>query len=420
MKKYLFLFAIALMAFTVGCEKSDDTPTPPSIIDGIELPVSNPDSPTFAGSPVTIKGKGFTAESEIWLRVAVKSGEDVKATVTAFTETSITFTTPDVEGSQSVVLKQDGKEQVLGEMFLAKAKELADAKFYSFRNEYNETNEAATQVVSEINKTTGELTQIKTLTELQSLINVVAIDKTVYGISDSGTTGVVWFNTDTKASGVIAESLDSPILGAINGKLHALILSNENLSLVKINTETGATTEKANFGAFQIAGYDETDVYSEAFTYNSKSNTIYIQAEGYSTTTEESVYPVVSLDLESKKILSSTTLIGGDGGDYEYYFFERDEEIYINQSEYREDIVGEETVDSGSSTIYKLNQTDLTFGDKITEYSDQIGWDLIYDEKDDILYLDGSNNYFDTYSFATKESKRINTTDEIGSFVMIR
>ena len=415
--KNLFLFGAILALCFTSCSKDDDNNvTPDAPIAGVELPESDPTNPTAAGSPVTIKGKGFTKASEIWFRVAARSTSDVKATVTAFTQTSITFTAPDVEGSQSIVLKQDGKEQVLGEMFLAK--ELADAKLYSFRSEYDENYNPKPLVISEINKTTGELTQIITSTELKSLFNIVAIGETVYGISEDIETGIAWFNTETKESGVIAESLDFSCLGVINGKLHALILSNDNnLLLSEINTETGAITEKANFGALQIAGYNELDVDSDVFTYNSKLNAICITVGGYSTTTDEFVCPVASLYLETKQMTFSKTLLGDD---FDNYFFERAGEIYINQSEYREDVVNGETVQSGSSTIYKLNQTDLTLGDKITEFSDQIGWELIYDVKDDILYLEGSNNYFDTYSFATKESKRINTTDKIGSFVMIR
>lgn len=41
---------------------------------------------------------------------------DVKATVTEVTATGITFITPDVYGNQSVLLKEDGKEYLLGTM----------------------------------------------------------------------------------------------------------------------------------------------------------------------------------------------------------------------------------------------------------------------------------------------------------------
>ncbi len=125
MKKLLYFVLTAALLF--GCKKDDNgTPCP---VSGATLPTSSAENPIQAGSAVTIQGSGFTAGSEIWLRALTKATDDVQATVTGHTSTSITFTAPTtVSGEQSIILKQDGGEWPLGKMYFAETSEILPKK----------------------------------------------------------------------------------------------------------------------------------------------------------------------------------------------------------------------------------------------------------------------------------------------------
>lgn len=113
MRKMLFLFTI--LAFVVAC--SDDDKDNELPIRGLEIPKF--ENPVKTGESITIRGEGFTEASEIWFRSIVTRAEntgDVKAIVTEVNSAGITFTTPEVYGNQSVLLKENGKEYELGEM----------------------------------------------------------------------------------------------------------------------------------------------------------------------------------------------------------------------------------------------------------------------------------------------------------------
>lgn len=113
MKKLLFLFT--MLAFFVAC--SDDDKDNELPIKGLEIPKF--ENPVKPGEAITIKGEGFTKASEIWFRTILTRAEnigDVKAIVTKVNATGITFTTSEVYGNQSVLLKENGKEYELGKM----------------------------------------------------------------------------------------------------------------------------------------------------------------------------------------------------------------------------------------------------------------------------------------------------------------
>lgn len=111
MKKILYFFMAATLL--CSCEKEDNGGDSVCPVTEISMPASSTENPIIPGSSVTIQGKGFTSGSEIWFRSMTKS-TDVQATVTGVTASAITFTAPEVYGSQSVLLKQDGTEWTLG------------------------------------------------------------------------------------------------------------------------------------------------------------------------------------------------------------------------------------------------------------------------------------------------------------------
>ena len=114
MRKLLFLFT--MLAFFIACSDDDDKDNELPI-KGLEIPKF--ENPVKPGESITIKGAGFTDASEIWFRQIISKtagNGDVKAVVTDVNSTGITFTTPEVYGNQSVLLKENSKEYELGEM----------------------------------------------------------------------------------------------------------------------------------------------------------------------------------------------------------------------------------------------------------------------------------------------------------------
>lgn len=107
-------------ALFCGCDK-DDVPCP---VTGISIPASSAENPVQPGTSVTIRGAGFTEDSEIWLRGMART--DTQATVSNVTATAITFIAPAVSGEQAVILKQDGGTYELGRLFFAEEPEPED------------------------------------------------------------------------------------------------------------------------------------------------------------------------------------------------------------------------------------------------------------------------------------------------------
>lgn len=116
MKKILYLFMAA--AVLCGCEKEENGGDAVCPVTEVTMPASSAENPVTPGSSVTIQGRGFTSGSEIWFRSMTKAA-DVQATVTDVTASAITFTAPEVYGTQSVLLRQDGNEWTLGTLVFA-------------------------------------------------------------------------------------------------------------------------------------------------------------------------------------------------------------------------------------------------------------------------------------------------------------
>ena len=403
------------MAIVTSCEKSDDNTTPPLIIDGVELPVSTPDSPTFAGSPVTIKGKGFTKTSEIWFRAVTKATDDVKATVTAVTETEITFTTPDAVGAQAIVLKQDGKEQILGEMFIAK--ELADAKLYNFVSTWEKPTE-----LFEINKATGVSTKVeaKGLNSGEIYGDVAVIGEIAYAVSLPYTNGAEKesiiafdFNTNTAKEFNAPKESRETILFNQDNKLYALVSSYETsevatVSIAEINTTTGVFTTVYDLGSLSTV-LDKTITIASVDDVYYDPTTKTVLGVGYYETEDVFNSFFLSIDLASNKY-------NVKDADSEYYagVFIRKNEVYVSS------VIYDEVTDMENSAIYSFDAKTLTVGAKIIDLKDQGAYSCLYDVKDDLLYTGSFCDFIDTYSFATKESKRITSDNELGALFLVR
>lgn len=114
MKKIISIFLL-LVGF-MSCSDNDDAPASGLPIEGLQMP--SRETVFTTGQAVTIKGKGFTDQSQIWLNVITKAEGDIQAEVTEVNGNSVTFTVPEnVNGEKEVVLIQDGKTYPLGKLF---------------------------------------------------------------------------------------------------------------------------------------------------------------------------------------------------------------------------------------------------------------------------------------------------------------
>lgn len=85
MKHLLFIFFV--LVFMTACEKDEEKGGGTLSIKEIELPSMTPVIPGFT---LTIKGKGFTFASQIWLQ-PVTGGKYKQATITGVDVTGISF-----------------------------------------------------------------------------------------------------------------------------------------------------------------------------------------------------------------------------------------------------------------------------------------------------------------------------------------
>ncbi len=264
MRKIFLLLSLGLVALT-GCKK-DSTPSL------VENPILPPSTETFApGAAVTIKGSGFTDADEIWFRAQTKATDDIQATITKQTATEITFIVPQglPAGEQTVLLKRDDQEMPLGKITVAEA--TTSTKLYAIGS----TDDSDTEVLWEIDKTTGELTEI---VKLPTESNVDSFESPVVDPTNGNIYLYQWIETTDALDlyrinpankmlekiGRLKEGIEDTHydLCVIDNRLHALIekeqYENEDnqetfYSLVAIDPNTAEQTLVADFGSLHQA-----------------------------------------------------------------------------------------------------------------------------------------------------------------------
>lgn len=108
MKKYLFIFCLLVVA---ACSDDDSN----TLVKDPFLPVSDLDIPKreFVDAEISVKGRGFSPDCEIWLQI--NGGNTVQAEVLRVDETGVAFKVTVLEpGFYAVILKQEGKEYRIG------------------------------------------------------------------------------------------------------------------------------------------------------------------------------------------------------------------------------------------------------------------------------------------------------------------
>ena len=265
MRKILLLLGLGLVALT-GCKK-DSSSLEESLIANLIMP----EGPFAPGASVTIQGKGFTASDEIWFRAQTKATDDIQATITKQTATEITFIVPQglPAGEQTVLLKRDDQEMPLGKITVAEA--TTSTKLYAIGS----TDDSDTEVLWEIDKTTGELTEI---VKLPTESNEDSFESPVVDPTNGNIYLYQWIETTDALDlyrinpankmlekiGRLKEGIEDTHydLCVIDNRLHALIekeqYENEDnqetfYSLVAIDPNTAEQTLVADFGSLHQA-----------------------------------------------------------------------------------------------------------------------------------------------------------------------
>lgn len=300
-----------MLSFFVGCK--EDNTQPESLIEteSLVVPESSSIEPTFVGNSVTLKGQGFTSESQIWLRKSIaKSGDDVQATVTGTTDESITFVAPPVVGEQDVVLKQDGSEQVLGQLFFAKEEVYGIAVNYEEENVYLVKYDAKTGTINKHSDINAVL--VPTLS-----CNVIALNNAIYYSGVYATSpedqqfGIFKYDLKTNTtSTILVSTLDTYedyILYLIDGLPHAIVHKPDLIDTYSsrctfdlINLSNGTKELVKTFGPIEIDGLHPR--LSSNISYDEKTNRILVNGSLLNRLKSKSYHVFVSFPVKNGEL----------------------------------------------------------------------------------------------------------------------
>lgn len=111
-----------IFLFVTSCNtEKEDVPEKGDEIQKVEVPSSDTTNPITAGQMIVIHGEGFTENSEIWIQpstVTKAEGKEMKAEIISVSENGISFITPKVSGQCDILLRQGGKSQTLGSVYM--------------------------------------------------------------------------------------------------------------------------------------------------------------------------------------------------------------------------------------------------------------------------------------------------------------
>lgn len=267
MKTKFMILALSAAMTLFSCSKENNDTENENPVKDIELPSTQ--TPVKSGEAVTIKGVGFTAQSEIWLRAAAKAkaAGDIQATVIETTATYLKFSAPvSVEGAQSIILKQAGKEQALGTLQFEAAPVVPPTPT---TKEYLYTIMAGS--VYEI--ADGKATKIYTLADEADMLGAVSVgSKTYYNTIDPETEKVSALKSydfvAAKESTVAADwkKNGGKAIGVVDGKLHGVKFNAAKRLLLVAIADNGAETIIAEFAGTKEMDIDEMDMIFECDT----------------------------------------------------------------------------------------------------------------------------------------------------------
>ena len=401
--------------FMAACSDDADNSDPNNDIQNIEMPSSGAESPIVSGKLVVIRGNGFSENSEIWFQTSSRSGEK-KADVISYSDESISFIAPNMTGNCDVILRQEGKEKTLGQMFLEE-KDVDNMNDYTYAAGYNvvdfEDNENAFPILYVFDRQSGDFEKKNELPNGEIIKFILAenngnqniyyfkrclpISKEVslykYNLAKQEEKKVCanWLNKFYNASPGMA-------IGMIENTLCGLEASvDKGFEIVSFDDNGKTTLLKKAFPYDRINGKYVTQFYCEddnlLFNYDSKSRCVLVTGSIRFEDDRESFDCLLSLNMKTGDI----KLLRDEQNDAYYY------EVLNTKQGF---VLLEIGKDIDKTIVKTINPETLETTSILAEIDEYIT-SAIYNEKTNSIYCESSNgtseDYVMEYTFDSKE-----------------
>lgn len=401
--------------FMAACSDDADNSDPNNDIQNIEMPSSGAESPIVSGKLVVIHGNGFSENSEIWFQTSSRSGEK-KADVISYSDESISFIAPNMTGNCDVILRQEGKEKTLGQMFLEE-KDVDNMNDYTYAAGYNvvdfEDNENTFPILYVFDRQSGDFEKKNELPNGEIIKFILAenngnqniyyfkrclpISKEVslykYNLAKQEEKKVCanWLNKFYNASPGMA-------IGMIENTLCGLEASvDKGFEIVSFDDNGKTTLLKKAFPYDRINGKYVTQFYCEddnlLFNYDSKSRCVLVTGSIRFEDDRESFDCLLSLNMKTGDI----KLLRDEQNDAYYY------EVLNTKQGF---VLLEIGKDIDKTIVKTINPETLETTSILAEIDEYIT-SAIYNEKTNSIYWESSNgtseDYVMEYNFDSKE-----------------
>ena len=401
--------------FMAACSDDADNSDPNNDIQNIEMPSSGAESPIVRGKLVLIRGNCFSETSEIWFQTSSRSGEK-KADVISYSDESISFIAPNMTGNCDVILRQEGKEKTLGQMFLEE-KDVDNMNDYTYAAGYNvvdfEDNENTFPILYVFDRQSGDFEKKNELPNGEIIKFILAenngnqniyyfkrclpISKEVslykYNLAKQEEKKVCanWLNKFYNASPGMA-------IGMIENTLCGLEASvDKGFEIVSFDDNGKTTLLKKAFPYDRINGKYVTQFYCEddnlLFNYDSKSRCVLVTGSIRFEDDRESFDCLLSLNMKTGDI----KLLRDEQNDAYYY------EVLNTKQGF---VLLEIGKDIDKTIVKTINPETLETTSILAEIDEYIT-SAIYNEKTNSIYWESSNgtseDYVMEYNFDSKE-----------------
>ena len=401
--------------FMAACSDDADNSDPNNDIQNIEMPSSGAESPIVSGKLVVIRGNGFSENSEIWFQTSSRSGEK-KADVISYSDESISFIALNMTGNCDVILRQEGKEKTLGQMFLEE-KDVDNMNDYTYAAGYNvvdfEDNENTFPILYVFDRQSGDFEKKNELPNGEIIKFILAenngnqniyyfkrclpISKEVslykYNLAKQEEKKVCanWLNKFYNASPGMA-------IGMIENTLCGLEASvDKGFEIVSFDDNGKTTLLKKAFPYDRINGKYVTQFYCEddnlLFNYDSKSRCVLVTGSIRFEDDRESFDCLLSLNMKTGDI----KLLRDEQNDAYYY------EVLNTKQGF---VLLEIGKDIDKTIVKTINPETLETTSILAEIDEYIT-SAIYNEKTNSIYWESSNgtseDYVMEYNFDSKE-----------------
>lgn len=401
--------------FMAACSDDADNSDPNNDIQNIEMPSSGAESPIVSGKLVVIRGNGFSENSEIWFQTSSRSDEK-KADVISYSDESISFIAPNMTGNCDVILRQEGKEKTLGQMFLEE-KDVDNMNDYTYAAGYNvvdfEDNENAFPILYVFDRQSGDFEKKNELPNGEIIKFILAenngnqniyyfkrclpISKEVslykYNLAKQEEKKVCanWLNKFYNASPGMA-------IGMIENTLCGLEASvDKGFEIVSFDDNGKTTLLKKAFPYDRINGKYVTQFYCEddnlLFNYDSKSRCVLVTGSIRFEDDRESFDCLLSLNMKT--------------GDIKLLCDEQNDAYYYEVLNTKQGFVLLEIGKDIDKTIVKTINPETLETTSILAEIDKYITSAIYNEKTNSIYWESSNgtseDYVMEYNFDSKE-----------------